>query len=166
MIRSARGYHRRVVWTAGDPPRPRPVLLAKAEVLELTGAWPEAEALHRNDCELSPAGGGDAAGAARCLARLLMKRGAYDEARPLLVAARGYFETSGDRRRLFGCHMDLGQLLRRQGQPDASDAEYDAGLTIARGLGDHSLESHALLDLGINRYTRGDFSAAELHYIW
>ncbi|MDI6738972.1 MAG: hypothetical protein QME74_01235, partial [Candidatus Edwardsbacteria bacterium] len=153
MIRPVHCYRPRILWAGAVTLRPRPVLLAKAGVLELTGRWPEAEAIHRDDLEWSLPGGADAAEAALALSRLLLKRTAYDEARSLLAGVRGFFEKAGDRRRLFECLMDSGQLLRRQGQTDASTVEYEKSLAIARGLGDRSLESHVLLELGINRYT-------------
>jgi predicted ATPase/class 3 adenylate cyclase len=137
------------------------VLLALGKVLELTGAWEEADKRYHQ--ALALAADRDTAAAARgevAIADLLRRRGNYVEAARWAERARNGFAQANDRRGLAQTLNIAGIIADLQGDYESAEAHYQASLTAWRALGDQAQTANVLSNIGAIASSRADHGQA------
>jgi class 3 adenylate cyclase/tetratricopeptide (TPR) repeat protein len=124
-------------------------------VLQLAGAWAEAEALYR-EALARAASPRDTARARAALGGLLAFTGAHADAVASLEAARAGFAALGERAELATVLERLAQAYFQHGD----DARATERATELLGIGDRAQESTALNTLGLVSWHRGELAPA------
>jgi tetratricopeptide (TPR) repeat protein len=138
------------------------VLLHLGQVLELTGAWVEAEQAYADALTLARQGGDRLAGARAhtALADVARKQGRYEQAADALELAFAAFVALDDRSGV-GRVLHLGGTLAAQrGAYDEARDKYHASLEIRRELGDRASMAALLSNLAVVAEYDADYTAA------
>jgi predicted ATPase/class 3 adenylate cyclase len=154
-------YYQRVLPLL-DPAEQGATLLALGKVLELTGAWVEAEARYREALALAPPDDADARAACDvAIADLLRRQGDYAAAAAWAERARSGFAQTGNRRGEAQALNIAGIIADLQGDYTTATAHYEASLEIWRALGDQAQTANLLSNLGVIASSRGDYTRAD-----
>ena len=140
--------------------------MRRAEVLQLTGAWPDSEADYRSALELAEQVNDTAARQAAlfALGQLCRLRGDLDPAQQWLAQARAACIGSGDRRFLARVLIEAGVILLRKGEYAPATEPLQEGLTLAREFGDTPSVALALNNLGNAASRQTDFAGARAFF--
>jgi class 3 adenylate cyclase/tetratricopeptide (TPR) repeat protein len=136
--------------------------LQLAEVLQLTGDVPRAEALVVSARELALAAG-DARRIARCdhsLAESARRLGRFDDAAERLLAARTGFGSIGDEAGVAEALQVTGTVNAQRGNLADARAAYESSLAIRARLGDEDGAAGIINNLGIVAQHEGDLERA------
>ena len=136
--------------------------LQLAEVLQLTGDVPRAEALVVSARELAVAAG-DARRIARCdhsLAESARRLGRFDDAAERLWAARTGFGSIGDEAGVAEALQVTGTVNAQRGNLADARAAYEGSLAIRERLGDEDGAAGIINNLGIVAQHDGDLARA------
>jgi tetratricopeptide (TPR) repeat protein len=160
-------YRRLLALLARDEQGPVRFLLG--QVLELTGAWDEAEASYSRALDAALAAGDRRAEAAclRATGRLHRKRGRYGEALERLGRAHQVAAGLGDAAEAAQALADMGEVYRLQGDYGAAAQSYAA--CLAPHAGEQTREmlaarASALKGAGTLAAQQGDFETARARY--
>ncbi len=157
----AADYFRQVLPLLDEAERPG-VMRRLGKVLEIQGAWAEAEQTHRAAVDLALGlGDGAAAGTAHAdLAEAMRKQGRFADAGAQLVEARRLFSEADDEAGL-GLVLQLeGTLASQQGHYDEARAAYEASMEIRTRLDDRLALGSLLSNLAIVAECVGDVARA------
>ena len=149
-------------------------ILKLGQVLELVGAWAEAERLYQQALALANEAD-DAVSQARLRAQLraqcqtaigdlLRRQGQFAEAVTLLEAARSTFELLGDQAGMGRVLHFVGTLAAQQGELETARGHYEASLVMRRALQDQPQTGSLLSNLGIVESYLGNYSQARAYY--
>ncbi len=154
-------YFRRLSPLLDDEQRGE-VLLRLGQVLELTGAWVEAEAAYAHALELAHALGDRLAGARShtALADVSRKQGRFAAAADALEAAFAGFIALDDKTGVARVLHLGGTLAAQRGTYDEARDKYLASLEIREQLGDTAGMASLLSNLGIVAEYEGDYALA------
>ncbi|RMD70645.1 MAG: adenylate/guanylate cyclase domain-containing protein, partial [Bacteroidetes bacterium] len=137
-------------------------LLAKGEVLELTGRWDEARQAYEEALQTARARHDDAliARAMDSLGHLLMLQGQYDAAHGWLVKAAARFEQLDDRIGIARTYGHLGNLFFRQGRYRDAERYFLRSIHMAEGQ-PHTPDMAAIVgNLGLTYMNLGQYDEA------
>ena len=144
--------------------------LKLGQVLELVGAWAEAEALYQQALALADELGNALARAQSraqsetALGDLLRRQGQFAEAATRLEAARAAFESLGDQAGMGRVLHFVGTLAAQQGELETARGHYEASLALRRALQDQPQTGSLLSNLGIVESYLGNFARAQAYY--
>ncbi len=155
-------YYRRAVPLVPEADRGA-IMLRLGGVLELTGAWAEAESVYTDALDLADRSADRLAGhrARKALAEVARKQGRYDDAAGLLQRAQAGFTELGDRAGVGEVLHLAGTLAAQQGDYEQARRRYEASLEIRRALDDREGMAALFSNLGVIAEYVGDFAAAQ-----
>lgn len=157
-------YYRRLLPLL-DEEEQVPVYLRLGEVLQLTGAWDEAERAYRAALRLAQAQrhGPGTAQAFRLLGSLLRQKGEYEEALAHLEEAQRY-EDINDWAAVCETLREMGIVYWSLGDLQGALANFNQVLHLAEKANDASLMCRVLNNLGLTYNRMGDQDMALLYY--
>nr|WP_231126732.1 tetratricopeptide repeat protein [Motilibacter aurantiacus] len=137
-------------------------LLKLGKVLELTGAWTEAEAVYREALDLGERHEDrlTVAWALTALAEVARKQGRYDEAADGLELAGLAFAALDHPAGTGQVLHQRGTLAAQRGNYAEASASYEQSLVIRRRLGDKASAASLLSNLGVIAEYAGDYARA------
>ncbi|MDI6740570.1 MAG: tetratricopeptide repeat protein, partial [Candidatus Edwardsbacteria bacterium] len=137
---------------------PYHLYIRKCEIMVVLGLWTEAEEIYRrNLATVGPAGYSDlSADSKMLLGKLLINRGAFDEASTLLDQALHYYRGQGKAKEAGLVLIGLGDTYWRRGLAEQAKDAYVQQLEMARSLHDANGIYLALGNLGILYHNTGD----------
>ena len=155
-------YHGDLLSVLTDTRERIEIRMRRAEVLQLTGAWADAQTDYESALELAEQVDDSAARQAAlfALGKLFRVRGDLDQAQVRLAQARASCVSSGDRRFLARVLIETGVILLHKGEYAPATGPLQEGLALARELGDTPSVALALNHLGNAASRQSDFSGA------
>ena len=133
-------------------------LLKKGAVLQLIGEWDQCEEVCIKALEISEEFGNELllGRTNNNLGRMLMLKGAYEEAIKSLEAAYQFFDSVGDQQGILNVYGNLGNLNLRQGQYNKAKDYFRKSIALSNNLNQTNI-SQVISNLGLTHMNLGEY---------